>query len=354
MTEDLTPPRMSWKGRLVSLLVGLVLAVGACEIALRIVYPGWSEFYSGSFMHNAYVEGYGQVRVGKPGFDGHFAQNNGDFRVHIKINAAGLRNDEPAEAADGRIWVVGDSMAFGWGVARDKIYTAVIGRELGRPTYNVASPGANVCGYQRLVARMPNGATPAAVVVGLILENDLADYDCKTESLERKAADDQIFGTRMGLSDFKQYLIRYSALYSFFTVSLKRVDLVREALIRIGIIKPAIVGDKPLYAAPSDRIVAGTIRELLVLRGMFKPTTPFLIALAPSRAEVLKGNADHKELRELMVEKLRAAGLDTVDLIGALASAPYAKTHFRHDGHWTADGHALAGAAIAKALRELK
>ena len=77
--------------------------------------------------------------------------------------------------------MIGDSMTFGWGVEHAEMYSRVLENLLGRPVYNLASPGTDICGYQSMVARMPQSAKPRAVVVGLILENDVREYDCQAE-----------------------------------------------------------------------------------------------------------------------------------------------------------------------------
>ena len=187
MTTD-TSGRPNAKGIATAIAVGCVLTVLAAEVILRITMPQWREFHSGWFMRVIQVPGHGKLTTGRPGFDGYFAQNNGDFRTRITVNDFGLRDPEPVEAAANRVWFVGDSMTFGWGVEQDEIYSTVAGRLLKTPVYNVASPGTDVCGYQGLVARMPTLVRPRAVVAGLILENDIHPYDCRKKAAEAEAA----------------------------------------------------------------------------------------------------------------------------------------------------------------------
>ena len=320
---------------------------------MRVVDADWREFYSGRFMWNTFVPEHGSVRTGKPGFDGYFSQNNGDFRVRIKINMDGFRNPEPASAAAGQIWVIGDSMAFGWGVEDAETYTEVIERVSGHPAYNIASPGANVCGYQRLSVLMPQGARPAAVVVGLILENDLAYYDCANQDTERKNQDEQIYEGILptDISDVKQVLLKNSALYNFLAVSLKRIDIIRELLILTGLVKAPTAGGSHFSGRDSAVPVDKTVAELSRLRAMFGPDTPFLVAVAPTRYELAHDGPADREVREMVIAKLAEAGIPSLDLRAPLSSRPFAETHFRHDGHWTPLGHALAGRAIAEALK---
>jgi len=347
-------PKPTAAGRLIAVVVGVALTVAIAEVALRAAMPHWRDFYSGRFMRAITVPGYGIVTTGVPGFDGHFAQNNGDFRVAIRINALGLRNDEPASAAAGRIWVVGDSMAFGWGVERNEMYSSVIAKAIGTPAYNVASPGTDVCGYQALVARMPKGARPRAVVVGLILENDILEYDCKKAA---RAADRQVHGPTESRSDpfswhvAKRWLTGYSALYNFFAVALKRVDVIREALTALGVIKPI---DTYKASATEDnmaRAVEKTAAELANLRAMLADGTPFAVLIAPGRFEIKTGDAFYAKLRRAMTDALKSKGIAAIDPFQPMREAGYAKVHFAHDGHWSALGHRIAGEEAARWLK---
>lgn len=344
--------RSTVKGRLIAVLVGIVLAGVAAEGVLRIAMPHWREFYSGWFIDKAVVPGLGVVSIGKPGFDGHFAQNNGDFRVRITINEFGLRNPEPVAAADGRIWIIGDSMAFGWGVEREQMYSSVIGRALDAPTYNVASPGTNVCGYQALLARMPENTKPHAVIVGLVLENDVHPYDCRAEA--RGKGREAASGNGDAMIDWiavKQSLTRYLALYNFLAVASKRVDVIRDALTAFGVIRKGHVYRRQIADEGFDAAVEKTADELAALRAMLPRGTPFAVLIAPARFEIRDRDAFYRKLRLRMKAALRSRGIVAVDPIDRFVAAGFGPTHFAHDGHWSALGHRLAGEAAVLWLK---
>ncbi len=340
--------RPTVKGRLIAVLVGIVLAGVAAEGVLRIAMPHWREFYSGWFIGKAVVPGLGVVYIGKPGFDGYFAQNNGDFRVRITVNDFGLRDPDPVEAAAGRIWIIGDSMSFGWGVERGQMYSSVIGRALDAPTYNVASPGTNVCGYQALIARMPDNVKPRAVVVGLILENDVYPYDCRAEARgkEREAAPGN--GDAMiNWIAVKHSLSRHLALYNFLAVAVKRVGVIREALTALGVIRKGHAYRRQIADEGFDAAVEKTADELAALRAMLPRGTPFAVLIAPARFEIKDGDASYRRLRRRMTAVLASRGIAVIDPYDRFVAAGFGPTHFAHDGHWSALGHRLAGEAAA-------
>lgn len=339
---------VTWKGRLVALVLGLVFLFGISEAVVRVVYPTWGEFYSGRFLTVENVPGHGDVAVGRRNFDGHFSQNNGDFRARIRINDFGLRDDEPVAAADGRIWIIGDSMAFGWGVERGEMYSSVIAEKLDRPTYNVASPGTNVCGYQALAGRMPDDLKPRAVVVGLILENDLTNYDCAAYA--KKTQLNQ--GGGISIGSIKASLTEHLALYNFFAVALKRVDVVREALIWAGVVNRSHAYRNPLAGRDVQNITASTADALADLRGMFDPSVPFVVLVAPARFEIAGNDPDFADIRRHMIDALAARDIPYVDPVEAFKVAGFEATHFVHDGHWSAKGHGIAGEAAAAWFRK--
>ena len=348
--------RRSYKGVLIALCLGSVFCVILAEIALRIINPNWREFYAGRFMESTYVPGYGPVFIGRASFDGFFSQNNGDFRVRIQINAAGLRNPEPLEKADGRTWIIGDSMAFGWGVEQSETYTAVAARLSGRPTYNVASPGTDICGYQALVSRMPKNVRPSAVIVGLILENDIHAYDCpRGTGPERPPAVPETEDTLwfLDLLQVKYVLTGVSALYNLVATASKRVDLFSEFLIVTGLIERPHVYRGNFNLVEAEKRVSRTIAELVFLKSMFPADLPFAILICPARFDVRDDDPFFAGLRDSLKTRLVAAGINTIDAMPALKKLGFAAGHFAHDGHWSVAGHNAVGELVADRLKQL-
>ncbi len=343
----------TWKGSLAAFAVGVVLTGLIAEGILRLAMPEWRDFYSGRFMQQIAVPNFGLVTTGRPGFDGYFAQNNGDFRVRITINDFGLRNPDPVRSADGRVWIVGDSMAFGWGVEQDEFYSSVIGRLVNVPTYNVASPGTDVCGYQALVARMPEAIKPRAVILGLILENDIAVYDCRDKARRQKEAAFAISekpSSPLSWLHVKGQIRRYSALYNFVAVSLKRVDIVERFLVAIGIVAGGHEYRRTVGETVLDDAVTRTAEEIVAVRALFPFDVPFAVLIAPVRFEIKDNDAFYKRLRLAMRDTLRSRGIAIIDPYEGFVNAGFQATHFAHDGHWSALGHRLAGEAASRWL----
>jgi len=315
------------------------------EISLRFIYPSWNE-YGTRFFTEVSEPGHGKFLLGVPGFNGYFSQNNGDFRTHLYINQAGLRNDEPVQAADGRIWIIGDSMAFGWGVERGKIYTARLAEYSGQPTFNVAAPGGDLCSYQGLLSRMPSDIKPRAVVLGLLIENDVLNYDCRKRTVkhEKKSAqpNKKIFMIN------KSWLTNNSATYNLITNSLKRIPLVNKILVKLGLSEHSHGYRRFCSLKDMEKCVAATLKEIIFLKGMLPLDVPLVVLIAAARFEIRDDDQFYRRLRLSIQAKLKIAGIEYIDTFAQFKSVGFEATHFQHDGHWVPLGHEIAGKLLAK------
>jgi len=337
-------------GRLLALIIGVILFFVVSEISLRFVFPTWNEF--GHRFYNLVSEpGHGTFLMGKPNFDGYFSQNNGDFRTHLRINQGGLRNNESVQSADKRIWIIGDSMAFGWGVDREKIYTARLADYAGLPTYNVASPGTNLCGYQGLLSRMPDNIKPKAVVLGLILENDINNYDCRLQAEHQANKPPNLNVQRFYLT--KQWFTNHSAIYNVLTSSLKRVPAIDKILVKIGLSKNSHEYIGSISDALFEKSVVTTIKEIVNLRQMLPPDVPFVVLVAASRFEIRDDDPYYRKLRLAILANLDKRGISYVDTLVPFKEAGFESTHYAHDGHWSSLGHKIAATALSNWFKTL-
>jgi len=327
-------------GGLAASLVLLAAAGLVAEGAARIAFPRWKEFNSERVQDKVDIAGLGPVTTGRAGFDGWLAQTNGDFRTHVRINAAGWRDDEPVEAADGRLWALGESFAFGWGVEAEESFGAIAARTLGLPFYDLASPAADLAGQQGLLARLPATVHPRAVVLGLSVETDLRDYD---HPAAVAASPPRTLATRF--HDARQTVAKRSALYTLVSQAIARVDGSNKAPVVQPAVAPRTVDDSRIAA-----ILESSLGQIGKIRALVPADVPFAVLVIPARDEVRGGDAEYRALRQGLTERLTAQGVLVVDPFEALAAAGDGQVYFRHDGHWTAQGHRLAAEALARAL----
>jgi len=139
----------TWRRELLLVPVSLGVALLGAELFLRLFDPIGISYY-------AEIARYANDRV--PGPELFYHQPRSTTRryqdVEVRYNEAGLRDDPIAPKADGewRVLVLGDSVAFGWGVQQEQIFSAVLQRllaaELQRPV-RVINTG--VCSYNTVM-----------------------------------------------------------------------------------------------------------------------------------------------------------------------------------------------------------
>lgn len=118
-------------GNIVLLAVFMVLTLGFCEIAVRVLCKAYI-FYDIEMWRYAVdlkqpSKNPALSHEHRPGAKGHL------MGVDVAINSKGLRDAEHTyEKPDStfRILLLGDSITMGWGVAQDKLYADVLERQL--------------------------------------------------------------------------------------------------------------------------------------------------------------------------------------------------------------------------------
>jgi hypothetical protein len=184
------------------------------------------------------------------------------------------------------------------------------------------------------------------VVLGLILENDIAVYDCRDEALRQNEAvfvpSENPSGSLSWLH-VKGRLRQFSAFYNFVAVSLKRVDIVERILVAMGIVSGGHEYRRNIAETLLDDAVTRTAEEIFAVRKMFPLEVPFAVLIAPARFEIKDNDTFYKRLRLAMRKALRARGIAIIDPYEAFVNAGFQPTHFAHDGHWSELGHRLAG-----------
>lgn len=341
---------LSLAGKLVLASVTLIVGLALMEGGARLVMPQWRDADSSRFMARVGLPDGRTANGGRAGFDGYFAQNNGDFRVHIRLDDKGFRNDQAPQAE--AIWIAGDSFAFGWGVERQDTFGAVIGDALRRPVYSIASSGTDVCGYRLMLDRANDGAKAAAVVLGLTLENDLGDYSFCNDAVVTAEQTAQTFTVPTELGGVKGTLTQFSALYNLVAAIVKRSPLLVSILQEARLIaRENSVGVH--VGGHSAAELDSTIGQVLAFHRSLPPGTPFVVLLIPARFEYLSDGEPWRQDRQGILDRLRRAGITVVDPYQYLVQSGLAKVHFSHDGHWSPLGHRIAGEAVAAVLAPL-
>ena len=331
---------------------GVLIALLIAEGALRIWDPPISRPRIGSYA--AYSEDYGWMN--RPGAEGWQV----DIRYHIRLNRFGHRGgDYPEKKPEGefRILGLGDSFAFGWGVAEEDTFLKVVERRLraaGRRVrvMNAAVPAWHSSQSLHYLLREGLRFEPDLVVMSFFMDDV---FPAQVDRFRRSAKARELRAEEASLRRKKSAasLRLYSLWFNY------------RKLLRAGR-EQRRLNPYPTFEAERERILSvssqrdfeqiGSLREGLDrMIGEWEKAReahrlPIVFTFIPAG-----GALGHPELqgdaRALRRASL-ARGVPYVDAVSRLERQPDPRRLYLHprDGHMSAAGHAVVGEAIAERI----
>ncbi len=326
----------------------VVVLLGVTEGALRALDPGFiARARSGVVERvNVYSEDYGwrprpAARVVERG-------------AQVSVNARGWRGVEVphARGAAARLVLLGDSLAFGHGVADAQTFAAL----LARPEFEVVNLAVEGYGPDQALLRFEREGRafePDAVALSVCLDNDFADvglgvflYDGRYPkpyfTLERDAL--SLHDAHLRLGPWQRagaWLRERSQLYGRLAALLPEPAAPAETWrARREGVERDVEAAAGLLARLALRLRDGT----LDVAPQARPAR-LIILLHPSKESYRHGSA----LADVLAARLTGAGIDTLDLarLWRARGLRFADFAFDATGHLNAHGHEL----VAEELR---
>lgn len=299
-----------------------------------------------------------------------------EFVMDIRTNDTGLREGPIAPAADDvtTVLFIGDSFTFGWGVAEEQRYSEVLERLMAqsRPGTQLRIVNAGHWMYtfdQQLVLmkEMIQRFKPAVVVQGFYWMHVRTMFNHRLvrapDGSLQAVEDPKIAVSDRGVLKFRSDWLERPPLGSQLVALVARAilnwDLMEKAAHTVDYMRPGDTRGEPLWKL-TDEIVAETIRTL---QGAGIAYVPFLV---PTSVEVSTGNWAHLNWTaaspptgidvNLPAARFGAIfakhGASIVPLATAMRERAAKPLYFPQDGHWTAEGHAVAAGILAPHLTE--
>lgn len=323
--------------RLGAVLAATLLAVALGECAVRLVLPAYDPSGQVSLVRQ------GDLMLGRPGTRARQRKNTGDYDVEVRFGPRGFRDrHDVAEALPRDLLVVGDSFAFGWGVAEERRFSDVLAALTGQRVFNIAMPGQSLDDYDLLIRHARAlGSRSVRLVVTLCMENDLVDARAPVAG---RAAANGALSAAAGVAAAKYWLADRSALYGLMATAIHRVPRLEALAAETGLVRRNLgaVVDRPFDAAS----VEATADRLAALAQGYET----IVLIVPSRGlwlERTKEDADR--VHRAAVAAIAARGLTVVDPRAAFeATGAPLSLHFARDGHWNEGGHRLAAECLAR------
>lgn len=347
------------RGRRLGLVLGLasVAAVLLAEVGLRLAWPQIFPTHAPG-MYSPDPE-LGHVLT--PDFAGQFTR--AEFSVGVRTNSLGVRG--PALAPRGpdtlRILCLGDSTAWGWGVAEEEAYAPRVEALLRarHPLLDVQVLNGAIPQYgldEELVFFARHGAAldPDLVVLQFYAGDDFEQT--RRPSRERYALRD---GELVQQSDYGVVIgPPWWRVLSWLKHRSHLVHLVSERAGALAMSSGFLsVSDwehasSTYFTAEDAARVRARLAEIVALAGKRGART--LVVFAPERMQVLAGSSAPLPAAEMVGSAAREAGAAFIDLTPHLLAQPKpAALYFEEEGHWRARGHALVAQVIAAEIESL-
>jgi len=331
-------------GRLLLAMVPLLLAFAACELLLRLAGPAPAEPVPArperalTCDHDSLL-GW----IFPPGASGDYPDDHSP--IIIETNAWGLRGPDCDTDPDVfHVVVLGDSYAFGWGVAETasfprRLESLLRARTGGRPlaVINAGVPGYGPYQQLAMLRYVARHVRPDVVISTFSLANDPVD-----ELRMARYAPDRLLDYVPAVRDPGSFVSRLSRVSRTIALVDGRTRGLQMFLTNAG-------GEARAAAEASLTRLIGACDEI---------GAPLLLVVVPQRNRILRGGpagwvSDRitGRLRALPGEIANRHGVPLVDLTPALEHVHRdGKAFLPRDAHWSADGHASVARAVSEAL----
>jgi lysophospholipase L1-like esterase len=294
-----------------------------------------------------------------PHYAGRLAREGGEFAFSYTTDAHGFRNPSPwPERAD--IVVLGDSMAFGYGVDDDEAWTALMADRLpGARIINLGLIGAAPQQYLRVHERFGQALRPGLVLFCLFPGNDLRDAGRFSEWLQ--AGSPGNYEVWSGHGDARG-LLRQSYLVTFLRqigdslgsrFSGRTIDFPDGGQLQLV---PDVYAVNELLARPEHpnfRLVLDAVEQTRALAAA--TGGEFLVLLVPTKEEVYLPLLDERPPpgTAAFAAHFRATGIPYLDLTPSFQARARAgeRLFFEIDGHPNAAGYRLFADVVLDQLQ---
>lgn len=312
----------------------------------------------------------------KPNYEQDFL--NHEFRIDVRTNNIGLREDfdylgEPVDIA-----FIGDSFTFGWGVEAGERYSDFVRDAFeDQLALSYSYPNGHAPAYYLSYLQNHPEMIPRVLVLGLFAFNDLASDTTDTEVLTDPQSglirqvksrtlevDDNGFIVNRGETPPRlfsaDWFKRNTAIGRTYNVAKHKMKASRGAIKKPGELKPLDLGqfDETALTALAhiseiDQLARQNSSTLVVFYIPFASDIsdyPICKYSAPSCQEIRQSNALGTSLANWAKEN----GIHFIDPVSDFRSREQAgeKLYFHYDGHWTRQGHAAAGTLVEQYLRD--
>lgn len=335
----------------ISVMLAILIVSGVLEIALRIggYSPGNVNILSAFHDFDPKIG-----HRGKKNFTGRFKRP--EFDVIISNDENGFRRQEfrkdPASCVH-RIFALGDSFTWGWGVGQGEVFTDRISRLM--PSYCVYNFGIDSTGtaaqYLLFYSEVRKLVRPGDTVIVMFFDNDFDDNTSIAEVKDGRVV--LLKQNRPSDRFIDRNLKKISYFYNFMAYKIDLFQLNRRRKRQISIAQDLmILGDKDQRKIIERYFLSEFKKACDDLKA------DFLLVYIPGQAELSESDimrpealANEQAYRKSLFSIAESLGIKTLDILPYFLE--YKKNNnnkmltFQKDEHWNPEGHKVAAGVIS-------
>jgi len=359
----------------------IVLTVFASEMVLRVyfnLFPPVNYFLlpaDKAGLHIFTPSEQGGFYSVKPNYEQDFI--NHEFRLDVRTNNVGLREDQDYSGEPVDIGFIGDSFTFGWGVEAGERYSDIVRNAFpDKLVLSYSYPNGHAPAYYLSFLQNHPELIPKVLVMGLFAFNDLASdttdseiqidpgngliRQVKSRTLE---VDENGFIVNKGEITPRPFssdwFIRNTAIGRTYNVAQHRMKASPKPIEKPDQLKPLDLGQLDETALNAldqirkiDQLVKGNDSALVIFYIPFASDIsdyPICKYSVSSCETIRKNNA----LGNSLASWAQHNNIHFIDPVSDFRSREQAgeKLYYYYDGHWTTKGHAAAGSLVEQYLR---
>ncbi|MBI4514435.1 MAG: SGNH/GDSL hydrolase family protein [Deltaproteobacteria bacterium] len=340
--DYLTPKRVG------KLLFGVAVSLIVGEVSLYWLTP-MEEFLPKDIVTKDAELGFRMV----PNYVGTMVvkENATPFSLPLLTNSWGLRDREYGERPAGgmRVYVIGDSMIFGYGVPVEQTFTRFLEKslqqQLGRPieAVNGGVPGYGTGEELGFFERTADTVKPDVVLLAFNVFNDV------DENINFTAAAHKASRLPSWLDEVRLWLRQRSQLYLL--VRRYKAAARTERILQVHRVEPparivkGLATTEDLLARFAQAAASRGVRFAVVLIPNYRQVFPTVWAQMVAKQGQAAAAFDPQQPNARLTAALHARGIPVIDLLPVLRA--HVDDALYYSVHWKAPGHELVAKTVA-------
>lgn len=353
-----------WLGNILVFLLVIILFLIASEVSIRIFIPQRGKRASrlATFPKGAFIPDEKFGLKFSPNFSGKI--NKDEFNMSFRINSLGLRDKDygPKQKDVFRIFCLGDSMVFGYGVNQEESlsrYLCVDLQDILKRKIEVINggiPGYDIDRYPLVLKDIGLKYQPDILILFFTVINDFGEIQRKGQGLIIDNRISDKFNLRAIIGKWKVYLYKHSHLYAWIKGRLDRASSLSLFLIKMGVRNAGDIYLREYSNSMQAKVERAKLAFEEIKEIAKQNNFDLLVVSIPDRIQLvnnLRLNQKYWDIdkpNKVLNQLTQDLSLKYFDLLPLFRANNGERFYYKIDGHLNKEGHCQLAVLVANYL----